>query len=123
VKENAVIITSDQVIEVDGHIREKPESVDQCKVLDVARERYAGVSCCISGVLERLFSWKTWFETARVFLITRVTSFLRAAVCHVGVIVYNTKTEQRVSGHAVAKQFFKPMPESFFDELIARGDW
>jgi predicted house-cleaning NTP pyrophosphatase (Maf/HAM1 superfamily) len=121
VTEDAVIITSDQVIEVDGQVREKPESVEVCK-------QYL-----------------------------RSYSEGKPAVCHVGIVVYNTRTKERLVGSAIARQYFKPsqsfffllyrlqftfdceirclplvnlvtwfavceVPESFYDELIAQGD-
>ena len=74
------------MIEVDGIIREKPESVNEAK--------------------EYLRSYSSG----------------KPAICHVGVCVYNTKTKKRVDGHDKSVQYFNPMPESFFDELIAKDD-
>eukprot|EP01119_Soliformovum_irregulare_P000086 TRINITY_DN10066_c0_g1_i1.p1 TRINITY_DN10066_c0_g1~~TRINITY_DN10066_c0_g1_i1.p1 ORF type:complete len:191 (+),score=40.07 TRINITY_DN10066_c0_g1_i1:24-596(+) len=44
------------------------------------------------------------------------------AECITAVVVTNTQTKESVEGVSIAKQYFKPIPESFMEELIAQGD-
>lgn len=100
VKEDAVIITADQVIEVDGQVREKPETVEKCKV--------------VATLVDDARSITIWpFFDLQEYL--RSYSAGKPATCIVGVTVYNTVTKQRLSGCAVAKQYFKP---SLFDASV-----
>lgn len=74
------------MIEVDGVVREKPETEEKCK--------------------QYLRSYSSG----------------KPAICHVGIVIYDSKSGKTVSDNVIAKQYFKPMPEEFFDELIAKDD-
>jgi septum formation protein len=80
-----IILTSDQVIEVDGVVREKPDTI----------------------------------EIAKSYLKSYTEG--KPAICHVGIVVHNSKTGVTLSDNVIAKQFFKPMPEAFYDQLIDDG--
>jgi septum formation protein len=78
------LVCSDQVIVHNGKIREKPESIQQCR--------------------EYLQSYQ-----------------YAPAESYTAVVVVNTKTQKRLGQVDVAKQYFRPIPETVIELALQQG--
>ncbi|KAJ3386510.1 hypothetical protein HDU92_002420 [Lobulomyces angularis] len=104
---NYLVICSDQVVSYNGTIREKPESVEECK-----------------SMLKGKPSFFLNFSNFLKLLINSGIDYVgdTPAVTVTSVVVVNTRNGKEAEGYDIAKQYFNPIPDNVVDIAIKNGD-